>query len=369
MLLHLLSGHKQTTTHHHQYSREMNKGEQIRADPKIQRAVKEGVPWAVKLNSKGWASLSTNQKRRAEELVQFKPTLVMVPKTVRLTKPPNKGSWDGPRQACKSSTETKEELLCTVMSSMGAEPVFRSWVVSPRNMAIFPQLSLMALNFNKYKVVNMSIVYSPACSFETNGRVALGFNDDATDPEPRNKVRFYELDKHVATAAQSPVVLNIPRDNKVRFMRDSTSDDGKLVDFGRITMLTYGFDEAGVAVGELFIRYTIVLSDPTKTSRVTQCYTIGKSVGPEYGIITSSETKFNIKFSAGGSWLVTLLGSNAGDFSAPVITGPGSTSKTTYESSTPIAVCEVEAQTEDTNLSTVTTEAGTGVTACYISRL
>ncbi|BAV91506.1 CP [Adonis mosaic virus] len=332
----------------------MEKGKQIASHPVARQLAQSNVEWAKKLQTRGWSSLSTNQKRAAEAAVGYQTSVrVTVPTRVRVSNPPKKGSREGPGQAGKSMTIAREELLLTVVGTTGLVPKFQDWVINPRNVSAFPQMSLMAANFNKYKLVKFEVMYSPACSFETNGRVALGFNDDASDPVPNNRKAFYNLGKHAETAAQTPVVLTIPTDGKVRFMSDSANDDAKLVDFGRLILTTYGFDEEGLVVGELFLRYTIVLSDPTQTAKVSQMCINGSLTGPEYARPEKIGNVWQLKLLAAGSWFILLRGDVDGGWSKPSLDGgaiTGSVDYTTEDGG--YAVCVVEAHSENQAIST-----------------
>nr|AEI55437.1 coat protein [Carnation mottle virus] len=335
-----------------------NKGEKIAMNPTVQTLAQKGDKLAVKLVTRGWASLSTNQKRRAEMLAGYTPAiLAFTPRRPRMTNPPPRTSRNSPGQAGKSMTMSKTELLSTVKGTTGVIPSFEDWVVSPRNVAVFPQLSLLATNFNKYRITALTVKYSPACSFETNGRVALGFNDDASDTPPTTKVGFYDLGKHVETAAQTAKDLVIPVDGKTRFIRDSASDDAKLVDFGRIVLSTYGFDKADTVVGELFIQYTIVLSDPTKTAKISQASNDKVSDGPTYVVPSVNGNELQLRVVAAGKWCFIVRGTVEGGFTKPTLIGPGISGDVDYESARPIAICELVTQMEGQILKITKTSA------------
>lgn len=264
-------------------------------------------------------------------------------------------------------TLTGKEFLGNVKSASGVVPTVLSWVVNPRSAAAFQKASIIALNFNKYRMTNLAICYTPSCSFETNGRVAIGWNDDVADPVPSNKMQLYGLGLYQTTQAQTAMRQEIPCDGKVRFMHDSTSDDPKLVDLGRIILTTYGFNDSSQIVGELFLEYSMVLSDPTFTSQVSQIGTAETSTGPEYASLAVEAGAASVVLNSPGKWLVTLIG-NSGTIKSPTIIGAGAFATINYSNdvNAAIADCVVDTQSDGTKISTTTT--GVGLVSWRVSR-
>ncbi|UYS89845.1 coat protein [Stellaria aquatica mottle virus] len=340
-------------------------GEMIRNSPVVKLRAASGEAWATKLISRGWSALSTNQKKTARAATGLqKASSVSVPKRPPLRVPVDRKVN---RTGGKSMTLTEREFLGNVVSSVGLTPSTKNWVINPRNMSAFPKTSIIALNFNKYKVSNLAVCYSPTCSFETNGRVAIGWNSDASDAVPTNKVQLYGMKVYETTQAQTALRMNIAVDSKVRFMHDSISDDPKLVDLGRLILTTYGFDESSTVVGELFLEYTIVLSDPTYVAQITQRGNAVSSTGPEYASYFQTGGKGILRLHAPGKWVVSLHGSK-GAISEPTTTGLGVTFSAFFVVGElgAIANCEVDTQLDETEIST--TVVGEGVTQWRVSR-
>lgn len=344
--------------------------ESLRNSPAVVNYASQGLGWAVKFRKTGWASLSTNQKRRARTALSITPQpVVVVPNRPRIRNPPPvvSRSKATPGQAGKSMTLTKSEYLCDVVGSMGATPSIDAWIINPRNVRAFTQTSMLAFSFNKYRFTKFAVRYSPACSFETNGRVALGWNDDASDPTPTNKSQLYSLGKHVETAAQTPVTLEIPMDNKVRFMHDSSSDDPKLVDMGRLVLTTFGFDSA-LNVGELFLEFTVVFSDPTFNAPITQFGTAVTAFEPNYGEYQVLQQSGHFTIHNPGKWLLVLIGPK-NSFGRPVVSSKDLTMTVTYcnGESAALATCVMEAQSSEQTISIPLGD--TGVASWYLARL
>lgn len=334
--------------------------------PVVIKMANASVPWATKYRTKGWVSLSVAQKRAARAAMGVNPSMQAVtPQRVRVRQPPQPGNRNGPGTAGKSHTVTKREYISDVYKTEGATPSFASWVINPRSVRSFPDASICAMQYNKYRVTNFRVHFSNTSSFEVNGMVAIGFNSDSSDEVPTNKTQLSNLGSVVYTSAKESKSITIPTDNVTRFLRDSTKDDAKLVDVGRIILATYGFDSAAPAVvGELHFEYTIVFSDPTFTTALTQIGTMADSTGPTYARFVSTTTLTSVELLAPGRWLVVLA--NETSFNKPSINGPGASG--TVEFGDTLAVCQVENNLPGATISIASTTTISGQ-RWFVSRL
>lgn len=336
-------------------------------DPRVQKLASAGLPWAVKLSKKGWASLTTAQKRTARAALGIMPVAaVVVPSRPRVRNPPNPGSRSGPGTAGKTHTVTRREYVTDIGKTEGATPSFASWVLNPASVRSFPCASVCALQYNKYKFTRLVVHYSSTSSFEVNGAVVVGYNSDSSDAVPTNKSQLSEFKWCMSAAARESKSLNIPTDNTFRYLRDSSADDAKLVDFGRLVLATYGFDSSAPAtVGELHIEYTIVFSDPTYTSALTQVGMMDSSVGPQYAVATASASSFTLSLEAAGKWLVVMQ--NEAVFNKPEISGSGASGTVWYGDGT-LATITLESNLPGTIISIATTSTISGQ-RWFVSRL
>lgn len=299
----------------------MNVGEAARTNPKTAQLAKAGVPWAMKLIANGWAGLTTAQKRAARAALALPVgQTVVVPKRVRLLN--GSGRRDGPGQAGKVLHIDRMEYVGTVVANSGVAPNYRKWVVNPGNPELFPTIQLLASMFNKYTVTKLSVRYASQRSFESNGLVSIGFNPDASEPVPVTRSQFYDLKVKTDTAVQTPVILGVPTDGKARYVRDSASDDSKLVDFGAIVVGTQGCDDDTTVLGQLFVDIAIRFSDPTFAAELTQTGDLTQIRGPEYATV-SAGTTLDIVLRVPGRWMV-IFEVTAG-LNTPVVTGEGAT--------------------------------------------
>jgi len=203
--------------------------------------------------------------------------------------------------------------------------VFYSWVINPRDVGSFPIASTIAASYNKYSITSLRIRYSPKCSAFTNGGILLGFSKDSSDPVPGTKYDLFNMQQRAEIAAKSPCILTCAGDNNVRFLRDTDSDDSKLVDYGRVVLCVYGNSSTDPEqLGELFFEYTVRLLEPQTNINQTQSVTVtgGSARGPNFATVTSDDAATTWLFNSTGRFLVTY------NMTIPTSTTPSSTGTT-----------------------------------------
>nr|ABD93279.1 coat protein [Pelargonium flower break virus] len=339
-------------------------------DPIVRQAVAKGVAWAVKLNTRGWSSLTTQQKKVARSALSVtQPPAVVVPRRTRVRNPVPAGLKSGNGKAGKSSTLTRSEFICNVSSTTGVTPTFQSWIINPREVKSFPQSSVCSVGYNKYRITDFRIRFSTSCSDTMNGKVAIGFTPDSSDPVPVDKSQLYGMQVYADTPAKESVTLKTAADNTIRFLRDSSSDDAKLVDYGRVVLATYGFDSTAPSViGELFFEYTVVYLDPTYVVALTQYGTLTTSSGPPYATLTTTATSTSIELNTHGKWLVVWISADE-VINSPVISGSGASGSVTVVSDAQTTVVAVvTANLPGAIISNASTAAPSSL-EWYVSRL
>lgn len=309
----------------------------IKMSPMFQSAKQSGDPLALKIEQKGWRTLSSSQRKRARQRFGVaSPPLMMVPTRPKASLARARPTKQGPGLAGKTATISKCELLQDVQKGIGNAPLVQSWVINPASARTFNQAQLMSTGYNKYRITSLRIRYTPSCGFETSGMLALGFNSDSSDALPETKTELYGMKYTAETAARSPVIFQIPTDSTVRYCRDSAADDPKLVDFGRLVLMTYGSDDTDPSIlGELFIEYTVVFSDPTFISHITQQARGSSWKGPGYADHTATATQTQFELRAGGRWLLVWNSDVA--LTSPKLSGATGNIKTSGDSKMGIA--------------------------------
>ncbi|AQM36684.1 p37 [Clematis chlorotic mottle virus] len=278
--------------------------------PIVKRLAAQGVPWAVKLMEKDWRSLTKSQKQaaRAAGVGPVIPTSVS-PKVTRLVggNPGNARRTSGdPGNAMKTMTITKQEFL----GSIHADSLIHSLTLDPKNVRTFPHLSALAAGYNKYRFTTVRLRYSPRCSNSDCSFIA-GFTTDSSDDTPSNKYQLYGLATRFECQSSKSLLMTPPIDKGLKFLRDCTTDDSKLVDCGKIYYMVDG-NHDGI-LGELFLDFTVVLSEPQYSQVQTQKHEGSSSSGPGLTTFERRERNCVLQFQCAGKFLVSMRTAPIGD--------------------------------------------------------
>nr|UVK78442.1 MAG: coat protein [Calystegia pelarspovirus 1] len=274
--------------------------------PVVQSAAARGVPWAVKLLARGWSSLSKQQKLQARACgIGATLPSVISPKVNRViggnpTNSMRRGAGTG--NALRSMSITKQEFVGSVF----ADNSVHSLVIDPRCVRSFPQVSGFSMSYNKYRLSNVKLRYSPRVTETECGFISC-YVSDSSDEYPASKYQMYNVGKKFETTASKPLLAAIDVDSSIKYLRDNATDDSKVVDCGVIHYLADGRHEG--RLGELFLEFTIVLSEPTFSQSATQCVVDGRHTkGPEYAKLSKSGPSFTVTLQACGKFLVVFHG-------------------------------------------------------------
>ncbi|AAK74064.1 putative coat protein [Pelargonium chlorotic ring pattern virus] len=265
----------------------------------------QGAQWAIKLQTKGWRNLSKAQKREARSHgigPSAPPPAIPKVNRVIMGNPNNsrrRGGGDGNAQ--KSMTITKQEFLGTIFSSDS----ITTYPIDPRNVKTFPQISALALGYNKYKITSLQLRYSTRVT-ETEANVIMAFTTDSGDLPPRSKVDMYNIGTKFEVLASKPLVATIPVSKDTKYLRDKCSDDSKLVDCGALHFMVDGRHSG--RLGELFLQVTIVLSEPTFSQQSTQILRGTTQTGPTLVEFSQSGKSSTYKFLAVGRYVFSAYG-------------------------------------------------------------
>ncbi|ADY69096.1 putative coat protein [Trailing lespedeza virus 1] len=294
-------------------------------DPKVVKAAEAGIPWAIKLRSRGWRSLRTNQKLAARAFVgSSAPSVAIVPRVTRLVRGNPQRTRRNPQQpgnAADSTTITKSDFVADVIGNTTEAGTVTSWLINPSNVVAFPSLLNESARWEKYKITKFSIRFSSKCSEYTDGGVVVQFASDSTDAVPTSKYGIMQSQCRADASAHGSVLLNCAVDPKVRFVRDSSADSGKVVDYGRVNLCAYGQKAADPSIiGELFFEYTIVFSEARVNRGVTQYqYLLTDSVdGPSFASVTSTSAELTFTFNLPGKYtfICSFTGTVSGLYAA-----------------------------------------------------
>lgn len=152
----------------------------------------------------------------------------------------------------------------------------QTYPLNPGMPALFPWLSTIASQYEQYRFMGLVIEFKSTSSNALNstntalGVVGLCTQYDAAEPDFVNKQEF-ENYQGAQNANPSQCLLHFvecaPNSNPlermyVRHAALPANQDIKFYDYGKVSFLTQGMQEADVNIGELWVSYDIEFSKP-----------------------------------------------------------------------------------------------------------
>jgi len=192
---------------------------------------------------------------------------VAVGRTLSVTQGRVTGRSKLPRSALLSEEEYIADVVLTSASFVNTV-----YNINPGNAVMFPWLSTIAANFNKYYFTKLKFHYRPIVSgYATAGQsgdIILSINPDASDPTPVAQAQVYDLQMRENDEPAVPFTLtaNLGELNKqdsfyVRVGAAPANTDIKTYDAGNLNLSTVGTATSGTC-GKLFVEYSVMLHSP-----------------------------------------------------------------------------------------------------------
>lgn len=157
-------------------------------------------------------------------------------------------------------------------------------IINPGNADMFPFLSKLATQYQKYYFHSLKFSYQPACSSSTDGTVVLAVDYEPDDPASSSKIAMMAKPRAQRTApwqgrsmsANAAMLMN----NGAKYVASSDAprpDGTSQYDAGNFELATAG-QAATTIIGELVVEYSVSLMSPT---------IIASSIGtpPEGGMV------------------------------------------------------------------------------------
>jgi hypothetical protein len=175
----------------------------------------------------------------------------------------------------------------------------------------------LAANFDQYRFVSAELQYVPLCATTEVGRVGVFFDKDSQDTGPFDRVELASYAHLSEIAPWAETTLSLPIDNVKRFMIDANTVDPKLVDLGRIGVVTYG-TATNNTVGDLFIHYTVDLFEAGPAGAIaqelrgnggSQSTTVGSVIATTTSNASSTTGSWSLR---PGTWLVSYTNNATG---------------------------------------------------------
>lgn len=165
---------------------------------------------------------------------------------------------------------THSEMLGSLFSSATTLNFACSgFVVNPGKYSTFPWLSTLAGNFDKYVLRKFVVRLVSNQPTSTGGKIGIGFDYDSTDPLPTDRNEFFSLTHHVECAPWDSIELNVPIDQKPKFVNSHTLSDSKLIDCGQVVFMADQVVATSTSLADIIVEYTVELLEPQQAVYTT----------------------------------------------------------------------------------------------------
>jgi len=185
---------------------------------------------------------------------------------------------------------------------------------------VFPWLSNIAANFDKYKFKSLRFDYVPAVSTSTNGRITLAFNYNAGDSAPTSKQQVFSIAPNAEQAVWAELSLPVPVIPETLYTREYLvpGSDIKTFDMGQLLVST-DLGSNSNTIGELYVEYEVHLEKPhpqfvtttevynITTSTISNIFpTTGGTVYLNSGVWSSSSVANSLTCALSGRYMIVF---------------------------------------------------------------
>jgi hypothetical protein len=213
--------------------------------------------------------------------------------TVRNSKPRTRSTPNG---VIITHTEMVSTIATGSFTSNTSAYACSGFRLNPGMPSVFPWLSSVAVNYEKYRFRRLSFVGMPLVATNYSGRYGIGMDYDSTDVVPATRQEFYALSAQAESMPWDPIALNIKCDNQYRFTGTHTTNDSKLIDIGQVIVMSDAVSNGGtltspVGLFDLIVEYEVELIQPQQALFATTEYIGGAAslaVGDKFGIGTNT---------------------------------------------------------------------------------
>jgi hypothetical protein len=157
-----------------------------------------------------------------------------------------------------------KEYVADVAGSIAYTPL--SYRINPANPILFPWLSRIAPNFERYKFKQLCFCLKTQTSTTTVGSVMLAIDYDPVDPLPASKAALMQYEGSIRGAAWDNISTyadkkEIDKECLTAEFEPATDADARLSDVGQLILATAGQTGTG-AISELWVEYEVELIVP-----------------------------------------------------------------------------------------------------------
>jgi hypothetical protein len=315
------------------------------------------------------ASRSTNQRSVMTSSKGKQPLIAGMGRTtapVAVSRPIRKNSKPKMSLSGDAMVIRHSEMIGSILSGAPTSNVtaFRatSFRANPGISTVFPWLSSVAVNYEKYRFKYLRFMIVPLVATTYSGRIGVGFDYDSTDAVCGNRQEFYALTTHAENMPWEASMIEVKCDKAYKFTGTHTAADNKLIDQGQVivmsdTISNGGTISAAIALYDLIVDYEVELIEPQQALFATQSYsnTVSLVIANHLGtgtdttlvsgpsvvedIIVTSATALTVSLPA-GTYLFSFLGTWTSGTVSITFTTPiaGSANKAEAITSTQYAV-------------------------------
>jgi hypothetical protein len=156
------------------------------------------------------------------------------------------------------------EYFADIVGPASALFAASSYPVNPGVGTLFPWLSSIATQYEKYRFRSLRFEYLARCATSNAGTLILAVDMDASDPTPATKSQVCSYRSFLDIVPWESASFNVPTAdlNRICYVRGGniSGTDIKLYDVANLMICTQGC--ATTALGEAFVEYDVELLTP-----------------------------------------------------------------------------------------------------------
>jgi len=274
------------------------------------------------------------------------------------------------RSSMRGITVTHSEMIGTLISN--TTTLFYTagnYVVNPAKADLFPWLSSMATNYDKYRIRRCVVHLVSMQPTSVAGRMGIAYDPDSTDDLPADRAEVYAMYRHAEGPLWQSLALELPVSGKEMFCNTHTTADSKLIDDGQVIVFSDAVVATSSKLADVIVEYTVELLDPQQAlfasslnlmsniSAVSgDIYVPTSSHGPKFATFFTQSSLAYYVVPSPGYYSITIHMYDAGAAS-PVITIHNGTSNYMYGNklnSTTHAICKIYVKVSNNSVNTST---------------
>lgn len=234
-------------------------------------------------HKKGGAKISVGKSMKtiSDTPTSSRVSMARVTAPVAVTRKINRRSKPRMRVAGDSIVIAHSEMINSILSGTPSGNVtpyncvgFRC---NPGVSNVFPWLSSVAVNYEKYRFRKLEFTIVPLVSTAYSGRIGVGFDYDSSDAAPGSRSEFYALSVHAENMPWEAAAIKVKCGSQFLFTGTHTAADNKLIDQGQVILMSDSISNGGtisaaIALYDVIVDYEVELIEPQQALFSTQAF-------------------------------------------------------------------------------------------------